>query len=68
MHYREISQGFLGFFKEKDHILIPDAPLIPKEFDPSSLFTNSGMHPIKPYFLGIEKPPKKRLCSGFWLA
>ena len=38
--------------------------LIPDEHDPTSLFINSGMQPIKPYFLGLIKPKKKRLCSN----
>ena len=63
MHHNKIRDIFLNYFKKNEHLLIKDASLIPKEHDPSALFTNSGMHPIKPYFLGLEKPPSKRLCS-----
>ena len=58
----EIRDKFLDFFKKNDHLLIKDSSLIP-ENDPTALFINSGMHPIKNYFLGLEEPPSKKLCS-----
>jgi alanyl-tRNA synthetase len=63
MHHREITKKFLEYFKKQKHLIIEDASLIPKEYDPSALFVNSGMHPIKPYFLGLLKPPAKRLSN-----
>lgn len=63
MHHDEIINKFLGFFERNSHLIIPDSPLIPRDFDPSALFITAGMHPIKPYFLGIIKPPSKRLCN-----
>ena len=36
------------------------ASLVPASFDPSVLLTTAGMQPLKPYFLGIEKPPHHR--------
>jgi len=27
------------------------------------MLTTAGMHPLKPYFLGLEKPPAQRLTS-----
>ena len=27
------------------------------------LLTTAGMHPLKPYFLGLEKPPHHRLTT-----
>ena len=59
---REIRDKFLEFFKENDHMQISGASIIPKN-DPTLLFINSGMAPIKDYFTGGEKPPCKRLCN-----
>ena len=36
--------------------------LIPQN-DNSLLIINSGMAPLKPYFKGIETPPRKRVCT-----
>ena len=36
---------------------------MPSAHDPSALLTVAGMHPLKPYFLGQEKPPAPRLTS-----
>ena len=51
----EIRQSFLDFFKEKQHTLVPSASLLPQS--PGLLFTNAGMNPFVPYFLGVEKAP-----------
>ncbi|MGN1043761.1 MAG: alanine--tRNA ligase [Acutalibacteraceae bacterium] len=58
----EIRNKFISFFKEKDHMEITDASIVPKN-DPTLLFINSGMAPLKNYFTGIEKPPYPRLCD-----
>jgi len=63
MDHREITRKFLDYFKKQNHLIIEDSSLIPKEYDPSALFVNSGMHPIKPYFIGVLKPPSKRLAN-----
>src|SRR5882757_5223978 len=59
----EIRNKFLEFFISRDHRRLPSAPLIPADFDPSALFTVAGMHPLKPYFLGIERPPHPRVTT-----
>ena len=59
----EIRRTFIEFFQERDHRRLPSSPLIPAEYDPSALFTVAGMHPLKPYFLGIERPPHHRATS-----
>jgi alanyl-tRNA synthetase len=59
----EIRRRFIEFFLERDHRRLPSASLIPAQFDPSALFTVAGMHPLKPYFLGIERPPHPRATS-----
>src|SRR5581483_6871621 len=59
----EIRRTYLEFFQSRDHRRIPSSPLIPAEYDPSALFTVAGMHPLKPYFLGIERPPHPRATT-----
>ena len=59
----EIRQTFIDFFLAREHRRLPSAPLIPAQFDPSALFTVAGMHPLKPYFLGIEPPPHPRVTT-----
>ena len=62
MTSKEIRKKFIDFFVQKEHLLIPSSPLVP-ENDSTLLLVNSGMAPIKPYFLGLEEPPSKRLVD-----
>jgi alanyl-tRNA synthetase len=59
----QIRETFLEFFASRDHKRLPSASLVPAAYDPSVLLTTAGMHPLKPYFLGIEQPPHHRLTS-----
>jgi alanyl-tRNA synthetase len=59
----EIRERYLSFFEEHGHRRIASASLVPSAHDPSALLTVAGMHPLKPYFLGQEKPPAQRLTS-----
>src|SRR5436309_1147848 len=59
----EIRETFLAFFEARDHRRLPSGSLVPATFDPSVLLTTAGMHPLKPYFLGQEKPPHNRLTT-----
>jgi alanyl-tRNA synthetase len=59
----EIRERYLSFFEERGHLRIPSASLVPSAHDPSALLTVAGMHPLKPYFLGQEKPPAARLTD-----
>ncbi len=59
----EIRRTFIEFFEQRDHLRLPSASLIPAGHDPSALFTVAGMHPLKPYFLGDERPPHPRATS-----
>jgi alanyl-tRNA synthetase len=59
----QIRETFLAFFEQRDHRRVPSAPLVPATFDPSVLLTTAGMHPLKPYFQGRERPPHPRLTS-----
>ena len=58
----EIRKRFLDFFESKEHYRGKSASLIPRN-DKSILIINSGMAPLKPYFAGLETPPKKRMCT-----
>jgi alanyl-tRNA synthetase len=60
----EIRERYLSFFEERGHTRIPSASLVPSAHDPSALLTVAGMHPLKPYFLGQEEPPARRLTSA----
>lgn len=62
MNSKQIRQRFISFFTKRNHLEIPASSLLP-EYDPTLLFTNAGMAPLKPYFLGVKKPPAKRLCN-----
>jgi alanyl-tRNA synthetase len=59
----EIRRTFLQFFEAHDHLRLPSGSLIPAEHDPSALFTVAGMHPLKPYFSGLERPPHQRVTT-----
>ncbi len=61
MKARDLRKAFTDFFVQRDHLLIPSASLIPH--DKTLLFTNSGMVPFKPYFVGEELPPHPRAVS-----
>jgi alanyl-tRNA synthetase len=58
----EIRQQFLDFFKSKQHVIVPSAPIVVKN-DPSLLFTNAGMNQFKDYFLGNQIPPYGRVAD-----
>ena len=59
----EIRQMWLDFFKSKGHEVIPSASLLPKD-DPTLLWINAGVAPLKKYFDGREKPQNPRLCNA----
>jgi alanyl-tRNA synthetase len=63
MTTQEIRETFTNFFVQRDHKRLPSSSLIPAEHDPSALFTIAGMHPLKPYFQGLERPPHPRVTS-----
>ncbi|MBP5391966.1 MAG: alanine--tRNA ligase [Bacteroidales bacterium] len=55
MESRQIRQAFLDFFKEKEHVIVPSAPMVVKN-DPTLMFTNAGMNQFKDIFLGNAAP------------
>ena len=58
MQAHELRQAWTDFWSARDHTAIPSAGLIP--LHPSApMFTNSGMMPFVPYFIGEEQVPWK---------
>ena len=55
MTAKEIRREYLKFFKQRGHLIVPRASLVPQD-DPTTLFTGSGMQPMVPYLLGEEYP------------
>lgn len=65
MQYRglnELRELFLSFFEGKEHYRMDSAPLVPQG-DASLLLINSGMAPLKKYFLGQADAPSKRVTT-----
>ena len=58
----EIINTYFDYFKSHGHTVIESAPLIPKD-DPSILWINAGVTPLKKYFDGRVVPENKRLVS-----
>jgi alanyl-tRNA synthetase len=63
MNTDQIRERYLSFFEERGHLRIPSASLVPSAHDASALLTVAGMHPLKPYFLGQQTPPRSRLTD-----
>jgi alanyl-tRNA synthetase len=63
MKAKQIRDTYLSFFAERGHRIVPSASLVPSVHDPSVLLTTAGMQPFKPYFLGREEPPARRLAD-----
>lgn len=62
MTSREIRNQFLTFFKNRNHRIVPSAPLVMKD-DPTLLFTNAGMNQFKEFFLGVSAPKDRRVAD-----
>ena len=57
-----IRNSYRQFFEERGHLPMPSSSLIPAG-DPTLLFTSAGMVPFKPFFMGEQTPPRRRLTS-----
>lgn len=58
----ELREKYLHYFEGKGHLRLGSFPLVPKD-DPSLLLINSGMAPMKKWFLGQEEPPCHRVTT-----
>lgn len=63
MNANDIRADFLRFFEERDHRVVPSAPLVPHN-DPSLYFVNAGMVPFKDHFTGVEPASHPRAVSA----
>ncbi|WP_044403021.1 alanine--tRNA ligase [Lacinutrix sp. Hel_I_90] len=63
MKSQDIRSTFLSFFENKQHSIVPSAPMVLKD-DPTLMFVNSGMAPFKEFFLGNAEPKNNRLTDS----
>ncbi len=61
MQSAEIARRFLAYFEAQGHAIVPSASLVAD--DPTLLFVVAGMQPFKPYLLGQQTPPYKRVAD-----
>ena len=62
MNALEIRNTFLNFFKSKEHLIVPSAPIVVKD-DPTLMFTNAGMNQFKEIFLGNAPAKTSRIAD-----
>ena len=62
MTSNQIRQMYLEYFKEHGHTIIPSASLLILN-DPTLLWNNAGVTPLKKYFDGTMIPVNKRMTS-----
>ncbi len=63
MKASEIRAKWLAFFESKGHKIEPSASLVPHN-DPSLLWINAGMAPLKKYFDGSVVPENPRITNS----
>ena len=59
----DLRTKYLEFFKTKNHVVIPSAPVVPDN-DPTVLFNTAWMQPLVPYLLGEVHPLGTRLTDS----
>ncbi|MCK4569867.1 MAG: alanine--tRNA ligase [Bacteroidales bacterium] len=62
MESKLVRKTFLDFFSEKQHEIVPSAPMVVKD-DPTLMFTNAGMNRFKDIFLGNRKADSSRIAD-----
>ena len=62
MTSEQIIRTYIDFFVSHGHLEVASASLIPKD-DPSVLWINAGVTPLKKYFDGSVVPKNRRLTS-----
>jgi alanyl-tRNA synthetase len=63
MTSQEIRKSFLDFFKNKEHKIVPSAPMVIKD-DPTLMFTNAGMNQFKNIILGNDPVIYPRIADA----
>ncbi|OXM15420.1 alanine--tRNA ligase [Paenibacillus herberti] len=63
MKAAEIRSKWLKFFESKGHKVEPSASLVPHN-DPSLLWINAGIAPLKPYLDGRQIPENPRITNA----
>lgn len=63
MYAKDLRQAFLDFFRDRDHRILPSAPMVVRN-DPTLMFTNAGMNQFKDLFLGNEAITHKRIVNS----
>ncbi len=63
MNSSDIRKAFLHFFQQKEHKIVPSAPIVVKN-DPTLMFTNAGMNQFKDIFLGNSPVQYKRVADS----
>ena len=59
MTAKEIRESYKKFFEQKEHAIVPSAPMVIKD-DPTLMFTNAGMNQWKDIILGTRDPEPRR--------
>lgn len=59
----QIRQMWLDFYQQKGHKIEPSASLVPHD-DPTLLWTNAGVTPLKKYFDGRVVPENPRITNA----
>lgn len=62
MKSAEVRRTFLEFFENKQHKIVPSAPMVVKN-DPTLMFTNAGMNQFKDIFLGNSPVKYSRIAD-----
>lgn len=62
MIINEIRKKYLEFMRDKGHVIVRSASLVP-ENDPTTLFTAAGMQPMINYILGATHTAGKRIAD-----
>ncbi|MEN8226028.1 MAG: alanine--tRNA ligase [Bacteroidota bacterium] len=62
MESRLVRKTFLDFFRDKQHVIVPSAPMVVKD-DPTLMFTNAGMNQFKDVFLGNRPADSSRVAD-----